>query len=119
MARGRILSATEWPTAFLYAAIVVSGALSVARLLHSLHRVVVRGDTALGPTGDVRRDLGHPLRVVPAAAGHRGAIGIALGTASLVAIADVPFLSFDLYTPGLVSGRCGGIWVSGSDRASR
>ena len=46
-------------------------------------------------------------------------IGIALGTASLVAIADVPFLSFDLYTPGFVSGSCGGSWVAGSDRASR
>ena len=31
-------------------------------------------------------------------------IGIALGTASLVAIAWIPFLSFDLYALGLVSG---------------
>ena len=51
--RGRILSATEWPTALLYAAIILSGALSAARLVHSLHRVVVRGDTALGPQRDV------------------------------------------------------------------
>ena len=31
-------------------------------------------------------------------------IGIALGTASLVAIAWIPFLNFDLYALGLISG---------------
>lgn len=34
--RGRILSATGWPTSVLYAAIILSGAISAARLVHSL-----------------------------------------------------------------------------------
>lgn len=51
--RGRILSATEWPTATLYAAIVFSGALSAARLVYSIRRILVDGDTALGPQRDV------------------------------------------------------------------
>lgn len=51
--RGKILSSTEWPTAVLYAAIVFSGGLSAARLVHSLWRVLARGDLRLGPQTDV------------------------------------------------------------------
>ncbi|SMC94208.1 TRAP transporter small permease [Primorskyibacter flagellatus] len=51
--RGKILSATEWPQGVLYAAIILSGALSAARLAHSLWRVVARGDTHLGPQMDI------------------------------------------------------------------
>ncbi|MDU9004428.1 TRAP transporter small permease [Sedimentitalea todarodis] len=51
--RGKILSSTEWPLGVLYAAIILSGALSSARLVHSLWRVVARGDTHLGPQMDV------------------------------------------------------------------
>jgi len=52
-ARDKILSATEWPAAVLYAAIIFSGALSALRLVQSLHRIVVAGDTRLGPQTDV------------------------------------------------------------------
>ena len=51
--RGKILSSIEWPLGVLYAAIILSGALSSARLVHSLWRVVARGDTHLGPQVDI------------------------------------------------------------------
>ncbi len=51
--RGKILSATQWPTSVLYAAIIFSGAISAARLLHSVYRVGVKGDTELAPQLDV------------------------------------------------------------------
>lgn len=51
--RGKILSSTEWPLSVLYAAIILSGALSALRLTHSLWRVVVHGDTHLGPQTDI------------------------------------------------------------------
>ncbi|CTQ34709.1 TRAP transporter small permease [Jannaschia rubra] len=51
--RGQILTATEWPTAVLYAAIILSGGLSALRLLHSLWRIVVLGDTRLAAQMDV------------------------------------------------------------------
>lgn len=51
--RGRILSSTEWPLGVLYAAIIFSGALSAARLTHSLYRVVRFGDDRLAPQQDV------------------------------------------------------------------
>lgn len=41
--RGQMLSATQWPTAWLYAAIIFSGALSALRLCHSLW-VILRQD---------------------------------------------------------------------------
>ncbi|WP_366658391.1 TRAP transporter small permease [Fodinicurvata sp. EGI_FJ10296] len=50
--RGQILSATQWPTAFLYAAIIFSGALCVLRLLYSLWMIVRHGETVLSsPSG--------------------------------------------------------------------
>jgi TRAP-type C4-dicarboxylate transport system permease small subunit len=52
-ARGRILSSTEWPLGVLYAAIILSGALSAARLAHSLWRVVRHGDDHLAPQTDI------------------------------------------------------------------
>ena len=52
-ARGRILSSTEWPLGVLYAAIILSGALSAARLCHSLWMVVRHGDDHLAPQQDV------------------------------------------------------------------
>lgn len=52
-ARGRILSSTEWPLGVLYAAIILSGALSAARLAHSLWRVVAHGDDHLAPHQDI------------------------------------------------------------------
>ncbi|WP_235191420.1 TRAP transporter small permease [Palleronia rufa] len=51
--RGRILSATEWPTSVLYSAIIFSGALSAARLVHSIWRIAARGETQLTPQMDV------------------------------------------------------------------
>lgn len=51
--RGQILTATEWPTAVLYAAIIFSGAISAARLVHSLYRILVQGDSSLAPQMDV------------------------------------------------------------------
>lgn len=51
--RGQILSATGWPTAALYAAIIVSGALSALRLVHSLYRILALGDTGLAAQADV------------------------------------------------------------------
>ncbi|SLN19651.1 2,3-diketo-L-gulonate TRAP transporter small permease protein YiaM [Roseivivax jejudonensis] len=51
--RGKILSATEWPTSVLYAAIIFSGALSAARLIHSIWRIAFRGETQLTPQMDV------------------------------------------------------------------
>ena len=53
VARGRILSSTEWPLGVLYAAIILSGALSAARLAHSLWRVVRHGDDHLAPHQDI------------------------------------------------------------------
>lgn len=38
--RGQSLSATQWPTAWLYAAIIFSGALSSLRLIHSLWTIL-------------------------------------------------------------------------------
>ena len=51
--RGRIMSSTEWPLGVLYAAIILSGALSAARLGHSLWRVVRHGDDHLAPQTDI------------------------------------------------------------------
>lgn len=51
--RGRILSSTEWPTGFLYAAIIFSGALSALRLAGSLWRVLRHGEVAIGPQTDI------------------------------------------------------------------
>lgn len=51
--RGQILSSTQWPTSVLYAAIIFSGALSAARLCHSLYRIVVQGDTSIGAQADI------------------------------------------------------------------
>ncbi|HIC65499.1 TRAP transporter small permease [uncultured Paracoccus sp.] len=51
--RGKILSATQWPTAVLYAAIIFSGALSAARLMRSVYRIAVLGDTHLAPQQDL------------------------------------------------------------------
>ena len=42
--RGQSLSATQWPTGWLYAAIIFSGALSTLRLSHSLWRILRHGD---------------------------------------------------------------------------
>lgn len=42
--RGQMLSATQWPTAWLYAAIIFSGALSALRLCHSLWAILRYGD---------------------------------------------------------------------------
>ena len=53
IARGKILSATEWPTSVLYAAIIFSGALSAARLVHSIWRIGVHGETRLTQRMDV------------------------------------------------------------------
>jgi TRAP-type C4-dicarboxylate transport system permease small subunit len=52
-ARGQILSATEWPTGVLYAAIIFSGALSAARLCHSIWRIAAHGETQLTQQMDV------------------------------------------------------------------
>ncbi len=43
--RGQMLSATQWPTAWLYAAIIFSGALSALRLCHSLWAILRHGDS--------------------------------------------------------------------------
>ncbi|MZR14550.1 TRAP transporter small permease subunit [Maritimibacter sp. DP07] len=51
--RGRIMSSTEWPLGVLYAAIILSGALSALRLAHSLWRVVRHGDDHLTPQQDI------------------------------------------------------------------
>ena len=51
--RGRILSSTEWPLGVLYAAIIFSGALSAARLAHSLWCVVRHGDDHLALPRDI------------------------------------------------------------------
>jgi TRAP-type C4-dicarboxylate transport system permease small subunit len=53
--RGQSLAATEWPTAWLYAAIIFSGALSALRLCHSLWGLLRHGalpsrpDDGVGP----------------------------------------------------------------------
>lgn len=53
--RGQTLAATEWPTAWLYAAIIFSGALSALRLCHSLWGLLRHGalptrpDDGVGP----------------------------------------------------------------------
>lgn len=53
VARGRILSSTEWPLGVLYAAIIFSGALSAARLIQSIYRVVRHGEDGLAPQKDL------------------------------------------------------------------
>lgn len=52
-ARGRIMSSTEWPLGVLYAAIILSGALSAARLAYSLWQVVRHGDDHLATPRDI------------------------------------------------------------------
>jgi len=47
--RGQTLSATQWPTAWLYAAIIFSGALSALRLTHSIWSLIRHGETPLRP----------------------------------------------------------------------
>lgn len=42
--RGQSLSATQWPTAWLYAAIIFSGALSALRLSRDLWAILRHGD---------------------------------------------------------------------------
>ncbi len=42
--RGQTLSATQWPTAFLYAAIIFSGALSAMRLSYAIWAILRHGD---------------------------------------------------------------------------
>jgi len=53
IARGKILSATQWPTAVLYAAIVISGALCVLRLVQSLWSILRRGELPVMQQRDV------------------------------------------------------------------
>lgn len=45
--RGQSLSATQWPTGWLYAAIIFSGALSAMRLSYSLWCILRHGDVPL------------------------------------------------------------------------
>ncbi len=45
--RGKTLSATQWSTSALYAAIIFSGLLCSLRLLYSLYQIGVRGDLSL------------------------------------------------------------------------
>ncbi|KXF82992.1 TRAP transporter small permease [Enterovibrio coralii] len=45
--RGKTLSATQWPTSILYAAIIFSGFLCALRLLYSLYLIGIRGDISL------------------------------------------------------------------------
>jgi len=47
MDRGKIMSSTEWPLSVLYAAILVSGAMSCIRLIQSLKRAIVDNDIEL------------------------------------------------------------------------
>ncbi|CZF80745.1 2,3-diketo-L-gulonate TRAP transporter small permease protein YiaM [Grimontia celer] len=47
IARGKTLSATQWPTSVLYAAIIFSGLLCALRLLYSLYLIGVRGDISM------------------------------------------------------------------------
>ncbi|WP_281544497.1 TRAP transporter small permease [Grimontia sp. SpTr1] len=47
IARGKALSATQWPTSVLYAAIIFSGLLCALRLLYSLYLIGVRGDISM------------------------------------------------------------------------
>ncbi|NGN97604.1 TRAP transporter small permease [Grimontia kaedaensis] len=47
IARGKTLSATQWPTSILYAAIIFSGLLCSLRLLYSLYQIGVKGDISL------------------------------------------------------------------------
>lgn len=62
--RGQSLSATQWPTGWLYAAIIFSGALSALRLSHSLWMILrhgqepVRENTALKDEGIQREGAG-------------------------------------------------------------
>ncbi|MFV0245028.1 MAG: TRAP transporter small permease [Qingshengfaniella sp.] len=64
MARGQSLSATQWPTGWLYAAIIFSGALSALRLGHSLWMILrhgqepLRENTALEDEGLQREEVG-------------------------------------------------------------
>ncbi|RXJ69963.1 C4-dicarboxylate ABC transporter permease [Veronia nyctiphanis] len=51
--RGKTLSATQWPTSILYAAIIFSGLLCSLRLLHSLYRIIILGETDLSPKEEV------------------------------------------------------------------
>ena len=50
--RGTILSSTQWSASVLYAAIILSGALSCLRLLQSLWRAIALNDIAPGPQAD-------------------------------------------------------------------
>ncbi|BCL70779.1 putative TRAP transporter small permease protein [Vibrio nigripulchritudo] len=49
--RGKTLSATQWSTAVLYAAIIFSGLLCTLRLSYSLYRIVVHGESCFAPKG--------------------------------------------------------------------
>lgn len=49
VARGQSLSATQWPTAWLYAAIILSGALSALRLGHALWAILRHGESPPRP----------------------------------------------------------------------
>lgn len=49
--RGKTLSATQWSTGVLYAAIIFSGLLCSLRLSHSLYRVIVHGKTSFSLDG--------------------------------------------------------------------
>ncbi|MFD2178045.1 TRAP transporter small permease [Veronia pacifica] len=51
--RGKTLSATQWPTSVLYAAIIFSGLLCSLRLLHSLYRIIALGETDLCPKEEI------------------------------------------------------------------
>lgn len=51
--RGQSLAATEWPTAWLYAAIILSGGLSALRLCHSLWGLLRHGDLPARPDDGV------------------------------------------------------------------
>ena len=49
--RGKTLSATQWSTAVLYAAIIFSGLLCTLRLSYSLYRIVMHGESCFAPKG--------------------------------------------------------------------
>ena len=51
--RSKILSATQWPTAVLYAAIILSGGLSVLRLVQEIRRMLREPIVDLPPQMDV------------------------------------------------------------------
>ena len=49
--RGKTLSATQWSTAVLYAAIIFSGLLCTLRLGYSLYRIVMHGESCFAHKG--------------------------------------------------------------------